>query len=245
MDMTSTEGHSRREFVTTRWSVVLAARRSDTEHCAQALEVLCQTYWFPLYAFVRRQGHSPDQAGDLTQGFFAQLLEKDWLAKISHQEGRFRNFLMVAMKHFISNERAKERAQKRGGGQRTLRLDIGTAETRYCIEPADTTTPEQVFERQWALTLLDQVLTSLRAEYAEKGKGQVFDLLKHCLTGQRDQLDYGCSADQLGATEGAVRVMVHRLKQRYRQLLREHIAHTVATPDEVELEMQHLREALS
>jgi RNA polymerase sigma factor (sigma-70 family) len=243
--MTSTERYSRREFVTTRWSVVLAARNSDTKQCAQALEVLCQSYWFPLYAFVRRQGHSPDQAADLTQGFFAQLLEKDWLSKITHQEGRFRNFLMVAMKHFISNERAKERAQKRGGGRALLRLDVETAETRYRIEPTDETTPEQVFERQWALTLLDQVLTSLQTEYGQKGKGQVFDLLKHSLTGQRDQLNYGGLADQLDATEGAVRVMVHRLKQRYRRLLREHIAHTVATPDEVDLEMQHLREALS
>jgi RNA polymerase sigma factor (sigma-70 family) len=245
MGMTSNEGHSRREFMTTRWSVVLAARDSDTRQCAQALELLCQTYWFPLYAFVRRQGHSPDQAGDLTQGFFAQLLEKDWLAKITHQEGRFRNFLMVAMKHFISNERAKERAQKRGGGHRILRLDIENAETRYRIEPAAKTTPEQVFERQWALTLLDQVLMSLKAEYAKKGKDRVFDLLKHSLTGQRDQLDYGDLAEQLSATEGAVRVMVHRLKQRYRQLLREHIVHTVATPEEVDLEMQHLKQALA
>jgi len=231
--------------MTTRWSVVLAARDSDTRQCAQALELLCQSYWFPLYAFVRRQGHSPDQAGDLTQGFFAQLLEKGWLAKITHQEGRFRNFLMVAMKHFISNERAKERAQKRGGGRRILRLDIENAETRYRIEPADKTSPEQVYERQWALTLLDQVLVSLKAEYAKKGKSKVFDLLKHSLTGQRDRLDYDDLAEQLSATEGAVRVMVHRLKQRYRQLLREHIAHTVATPEEVDLEMQHLREALS
>jgi RNA polymerase sigma-70 factor (ECF subfamily) len=225
--------------------VVLAARDCDTGQSAQALEVLCQTYWFPLYAFVRRQGHSPDQAGDLTQGFFMRLLEKDVLSKIIHKQGRFRNFLMVSMKHFISNERAKERAQKRGGGRHILRLDIETAETRYRIEPADKTTPEQVFERQWALTLLDQVLTSLKTEYAKKGKGPVFDLLKHSLMGQRDQLDYGHLAARLSATEGAVRTMVHRLKQRYRQLLREHIAHTVATSEEVDLEMQHLREALS
>jgi len=243
--MTSTEGHSRRDFVTTRWSVVLAARDSDTKLCAQALEVLCQSYWFPLYAFVRRQGHSPDQAADLTQGFFARLLEKDWLSKITHQEGRFRNFLMVAMKHFISNERAKERAQKRGGGRHILRLDVETAETRLRIEPTDETTPEQVFERQWALTLLDQVLTCLKNEYEQKGRGQVFRVLKQCLTGQRERLDYETLARELEATEGTLRVMVHRLKQRYRQLLREHIAHTVATPEEVDLEMQHLREALS
>lgn len=231
--------------MTTHWSVVLAARNSDTQQCAQALEVLCQTYWFPLYAFVRRQGCQADQAADLTQGFFAQLLEKDWLGKINHQEGRFRNFLMVAMKHYISNERAKDRAQKRGGGRPLLSLNMDRAETRYRIEPAHETTPEQVFERQWALTLLDQVLVSLKTEYSQKDKGQVFDLLKHALTGQRDQLDYGQLAEQLSATEGAVRVMVHRLKQRYRQLLREHIAHTVATPEEVDLEMQHLKKALS
>ena len=231
--------------MTTRWSVVLAARKSDTQQCTQALEVLCESYWFPLYAYVRRQGHSADQAADLTQGFFAQLLEKDWLGKIKHQEGRFRNFLMVAMKNYISNERAKDRAQKRGGGRHLLRLDMEAAETRYRIEPTDETTPEQVFERQWALTLLGQVLASLETEYREKGKGQVFDLLKHSLTGQRDQLEYDKLAEQLGATEGAVRVMVHRLKQRYRQLLREHIAHTVATPEEVDLEMLHLRKALA
>ncbi len=141
---------------------------------------------------------------------------------------------------------APKSGPKSGGGSRhILRLDIETAETRYRIEPADKTTPEQVFERQWALTLLDQVLTSLKAEYAKKGKGPVFDLLKHSLMGQRDQLDYGHLAARLSATEGAVRTMVHRLKQRYRQLLREHIAHTAATSEEVDLEMQHLREALS
>lgn len=232
-------------FATTHWSMVLQAKEKTCSGSEQALSSLCRVYWYPLYAFARRQGCSADEAGDLTQGFFAKLLEKDWLAKITHQEGRFRNFLMVSMKHFIANERAKDRAQKRGGGRPLFRLDVETAETRYRIEPAHETTPEQIFERQWAVVLLDQVLTSLKAEYETKGKAQVFLTLKHCLTGQRDKLGYDTLAQELQATPGAVRVMVHRLKERYRMLLREHIAHTVATQEEVDLELMHLKKALT
>ena len=236
---------SRAWFATTRWSVVLAAKQKQDTRSAQALETLCRAYWVPLYAFVRRQGYNPDQAGDLTQGFFTTLLERNWLAGVTRQEGRFRNFLMVAMKHYISNERAKARAIKRGGACHFMHLDIETAETRYRIEPIDRTTPEQTFERQWALALLDQVLNSLKSEYEQKDKASVFVTLKHCLTGQRDQPDYQALARKLETSQGAVRVMVHRLKDRYRSLLREHIAHTVFTHEEIELELQHLRRVLT
>lgn len=212
---------------------------------ATALEGLCQTYWYPLYAFVRRQGCQPDEAADLTQGFFARLLEKDWLADVDQQKGRFRNFLMASIKHYLSNERAKARAQKRGGGCRIISMDIETAETRLRLEPVETTTPEKLFERQWALTLLEEVLATLRQEYLQQDKGSIFDAIKGCLTGPRDQQPYATMAQQLDCTEGHVRVLVHRLRQRYRQLLRAAVAGTVTSSDEVDAEMEHLRQILT
>ncbi len=212
---------------------------------AAALEGLCQTYWYPLYAFVRRQGCQPDEAADLTQGFFTRLLEKDWLADVDRQKGRFRNFLMASIKHYLSNERAKARAQKRGGGCHIVSMDIETAETRLRLEPVETTTPEKLFERQWALTLLEEVLATLREEYLQQGKGPVFEAIKGCLTGARDQQPYGVVAQQLDCTEGHARVLVHRLRQRYRQLLRAAVAGTVAASNEVDAEMEHLRRILT
>jgi RNA polymerase sigma factor (sigma-70 family) len=232
-------------FATTRWSVVLTAQDKQSSQCHQAMDGLCRTYWYPLYAFVRRQGCTSDEAADFTQGFFARCLEKDWLDSVDQNKGRFRSFLLAAMKHYMSNERARQRAKKRGGGKRIFSLDIQTAETRYKIEPETTTTPEQLFERQWALALLDTVLKDLQNQYQDEGKGDMFDALKPCLIGQSGSLPYGELAKTLQCTEGAVRVMVHRLKKRYRDLLRQHIAHTVATPEDVDAEMQHLRAILS
>ncbi|MCP4452774.1 MAG: sigma-70 family RNA polymerase sigma factor [Planctomycetes bacterium] len=232
-------------FATTRWSVVLTAQDKQSSRCHQAMDGLCRTYWYPLYAFVRRQGCTADEAADFTQGFFARCLEKDWLDNVDQNKGRFRSFLLAAMKHYMSNERARQRAKKRGGGKRIFSLDTTTAETRYKIEPEVTTTPEQLFERQWALALLDTVLKDLEDQYQKEGKGEMFDSLKPCLIGQTASLPYDELALKLQCTEGAARVLVHRLKKRYRDLLRQHIAHTVATPEDVDAEMQYLRAILS
>jgi RNA polymerase sigma factor (sigma-70 family) len=232
-------------FATTRWSVVLTAQDKQSSRCRQAMDGLCRTYWYPLYAFVRKQGCTADQAADFTQGFFARCLERDWLDSVDQSKGRFRSFLLASIKHYVSNERARQRAKKRGGGKRIFSLDIETAETRYRIEPQTTTTPEQLFERQWALALLDTVLKDLQQQYQDVGKAEMFDLLKPCLVGQTGSLPYSELAQKLQCTEGTVRVMVHRLKKRYRDLLRQHIADTVATPEDVESEMQHLRTILS
>lgn len=244
-DGLSSGRHTQAWFTTTRWSVVVNAQQEDSAICAAALEGLCQTYWYPLYAFVRRQGCPPEEAADLTQGFFARLLEKDWLADVDQQKGRFRNFLMASIKHFLSNERAKAQAKKRGGDCRIVSMDIETAETRLRLEPVDTITPDQLFERQWALTLLEEVLVTLRQEYARRDKGPVFEAIKGCLTGSRDQQPYAEIAQQLNSTEGHARVLVHRLRQRYRQLLREAVAGTVASESEIDAEMEHLRRILT
>ncbi|MFC1760748.1 RNA polymerase sigma factor [Planctomycetota bacterium] len=237
--------HTQAWFATTQWSVVLSAQQADSVTSAQALEGLCQTYWYPLYAFVRHQGYQPDEAADMTQGFFARLLEKDWLADVDQNRGRFRNFLMASIKHFVSNERAKQRAKRRGGDKHIVSMDIETAESRLRLEPVDTTTPERLFERQWALTLLEEVLGTLQREYEQREKTEVFRVLKGCLMGSRDQQPYDQLAEQLDSTAGHVRVLVHRLRVRYRQLLREAVAGTVATPDEVDAEMEHLKRVLT
>ncbi len=227
-------------FVTTRWSVVLTAGRSDTLHAQAALEKLCQTYWYPLYAYVRRRGHSPEDAQDLTQAFFARLLERNWVGRADQQKGRFRSFLLSAMNHFLSDEWDKARAQKRGGGLPSVPLQFDTAETRYGHEPADSVTPEQNFERRWALTLLDEVLRRLRAEYEQERRGELFAVLHPCLVGDRTAQPYAELAVKLGVSEGTVKAAVHRLRQRYRQLLRDEIAQTVAEPGEVDEELHHL-----
>lgn len=232
-------------FVTTQWSVVLTAGRSDTTHAHQALEQLCRVYWYPLYAYVRRRGRSPHDAQDLTQEFFARLLEHNWLAAANQERGRFRTFLLTAMERFLANEWDKVRAQKRGGGVRVLPLQFDTAETRFGAEPADTRSPEQAFERRWALTLLDEVLRMLEVEQRAEGKAEQFATLKQCLVGDRASLPYDQIAQATGLSEGAVKVTVHRLRLRYRELLRAEIANTVATPDEVDAEMRHLFNVLT
>jgi RNA polymerase sigma-70 factor (ECF subfamily) len=232
-------------FITTHWSVVLAARRSDTTRAQAALARLCQAYWYPLYAYVRRRGYGAHDAQDLTQEFFARLLEQNWLAQADRERGRFRTFLLAALNHFLANEWDKARAKKRGGAVQIVPLQLDTAETRYGQEPADPLTPEQCFERRWALALLDEVLSRLREEHATAGTEGLFDALKPCLVGDRQAQPYAALAAKLGMTEGAVKVAVHRLRQRYRQLLREEIANTVGSRGEVDEEMHHLFSVLA
>jgi RNA polymerase sigma-70 factor (ECF subfamily) len=232
-------------FVTTHWSVVLAAGRSDTTRAHDALAHLCKSYWYPLYAYARRRGCSPHDAQDLTQDFFARLLAGKWVAEADRQRGRFRSFLLTAMKHFMANEWHKAQAQKRGGGQPILSLDDDTAEHRYRLEPAETATPESLFERGWALTLLEGVLARLEEEYRVDGKQAWMEAMRPALTTDRGDLDYADLAHKLGMTETAARVAVHRLRQRYRQLIRAEVASTVASPEEVEAEMHYLFQALT
>jgi RNA polymerase sigma factor (sigma-70 family) len=232
-------------FVTTHWSVVVAAGRSDTTRARDALARLCQTYWHPLYAYVRRLGNSPPDAQDLTQEFFARLLAKNYLVEADESRGRFRSFLLAALKHFLTNEWHKARAQKRGGGQIPISIDFGTAETSFHHEPADTLTPEKIYERRWALTLLEQVLQRLRQEYARTGREHLFEQLKPTLTEASRAVRYAEIAVRLNLSEGAVKVAVHRLRLRYREVLRAEIADTVASPGEVEDELRNLFAALS
>lgn len=232
-------------FVTTHWSVVLQAGRKGTTHALDALEQLCRVYWYPLYAYVRRRGYSPPDAQDLTQEFFVRLLERNWLARANQAKGRFRTFLLHAIERFLANEWDKVSALKRGGGQKLVPLQLDTGETRYSAEPADLRTPEQVFERRWALALLGEVMQQLEAEYRAEGKSDLFRALRSCLVGDREGLPYPQLARQLGMSEGAVRVAVHRLRRRYRELLRAEIAHTVASPEEVDAEMRHLFKVLA
>jgi len=223
---------------------VLAAGRADTPNAQAALETLCRTYWYPLYAYARRRGQSVEDAQDLTQAFFARLLERHWVADADQQRGRFRTFLLTAMNRFMAGEWDKMRAQKRGGGLGHVPLRLGDAETRYGCEPADDRTPEQYFERRWALTLLDTVLQQLRSEYEAEGKAEVFAALNSTISGGTESQPYAILAEQVGLSEGAVKVAVHRLRKRYRQLLRAQIAQTMAEGEDVDEELQHLFAAL-
>jgi len=232
-------------FVTTHWSVVVSAGVKGTPDSAAALESLCRTYWYPLYAYVRRTGHSPEDAEDLTQAFFARFLEKQWVAAADRKRGRFRSFLLASLKHFLANEWDKARAQKRGGHLKWVSLEADTAETRYQRELADTATPDRDFDRRWALALLDTVLARLQQEYREEGKAQMFEQLKGTLGGSRAGLPYAQLGQQLRMSEGAVKVAVHRLRQRYRAILRSAIAQTVAVDSDVEAELRHLFSALA
>lgn len=232
-------------FVTTHWSVVLAATGADTTKAQAALEHLCRMYWYPIYHFVRRQGHSVHDSQDLTQEFFARLLEKKWIADADQSRGRFRSYLLMVLKRFLTVEWHRANAQKRAGNRHCLPLPLDTAETRYLREPADTSTPEQAFERQWALTLLETVLHQLRLEYEKDGKGRLFETFKPCLLGSRESQPYVALAASLDMSEGAVKVAVHRLRERYRNRLKAEIAHTVASPADVDNEMRHLFRVLN
>jgi RNA polymerase sigma factor (sigma-70 family) len=232
-------------FTATHWSVVLAAAEGDSPRARVALEALCHAYWYPLYAFVRRTGQSPHDAEDSVQGFFAVCIDRNYLAAAQKEKGRFRSFLLLALKRFLAKERDKSRARKRGGGQKPIALDGLTAEQRYALEPAEHLSADRLFERRWALTLLEQVLSRLRDEQAAAGRLEAFEELKEFLLAGGRGTPYQEVAARLGLSEGAVKVTVHRLRQRYRALLEEEIGNTVASPQEVEAERRYLLAVLS
>jgi RNA polymerase sigma factor (sigma-70 family) len=232
-------------FATTHWSVVLAASDSTNARATEALEYLCRTYWYPLYAFVRRQGRSPEDAQDLTQGFFAHLLRKDFLSGVGPDKGRFRSFLLACLKHFLADEWEKSRTAKRGRDRPEALLNLEQAEERYRLEARVETHAESLYERRWAFDLLDRVLDRLRHEAVASGRVAVFDQLAGVLLGERPAETYAQLGARLGMSETAVKVTVHRQRQRYRELLREEIAHTVVHPDEIDEEMRYLFEVVS
>jgi RNA polymerase sigma-70 factor (ECF subfamily) len=225
-------------FVTTHWSVVLEAQ-GESPAAQHALEKLCRTYWWPLYGFVRRSGYNQEEAQDLTQGFFALLLERRDLDVVRREKGHLRSYLLVSLKNFLAKARRSELAIKRGQGRTLVPLDELLARERADLEPMDMLTPDRIFERRWALTLLDQVLTRLESEYRSAGSAKLFDCLKEFLSDEPGRRSQAEVAAELGMTENAVKQAFHRLRQRYRQLLRDEIAQTVAVPGDVEEELRH------
>lgn len=232
-------------FATTHWSVVLAAGETTSSQAEVALEKLCRAYWYPLYAHVRRRGYSPHDAQDLTQGFFARLLEKNWVGAADREKGKFRSFLLSVLDHYLGDERDRANAAKRGGGQALISLDEQTAEKLLSQEPASYLSPEKEFDKSWAAALLQQGMTRLRGEFEASGKGQTFDQLKLFLEGEANSGDYAAMAVGLGMSANAIAVSVHRLRQRYRELVRVEVANTVASPNEVEDEMRYLFSVLA
>ena len=231
-------------FQTTHWSLVLRAGHREDRNADVALAALCQRYWFPLYAYVRRRVADAHDAQDLTQEFFARLLEKRYLAVADPRRGKFRCFLLASLEHFLTNEWKRGHAQKRGGGVRPLRLDLEAGESRLSLEPVDDVTPERLFERQWVLTLLDLVMQRLEREYRLSGRSEQFERLKGALTGQRDGLPYAALGAELKISEEAARQAASRLRKRYRELLREEVSQTLAEPGEVDDEIRSLFEVL-
>jgi RNA polymerase sigma-70 factor (ECF subfamily) len=232
-------------FATTHWTVVLAAGRQHTPQSDAALEELCRTYWFPLYAYVRRRGHTKQDAEDLTQAFFARLLEKIFPANLAAEKGKFRAFLLAALKHFLANEWDKSQRQKRGGGVTPLSLDWQTADAKFKVAAVSEPGPDQAFDREWALALLAKVIVQLQKECAAAGKARLFEQLKIFLTAGNAETAQRETAKSLGMEEGAVRVAIHRLRKRYRILLREEIAQTLSDPAQAEEELRALFGAFS
>jgi RNA polymerase sigma-70 factor (ECF subfamily) len=227
-------------FGTTHWSVVLTAGRSDTTQAQAALETLCQTYWYPLYAYMRRRGHSPEDAQDLTQEFFARLLAGNWVGDADRAKGRFRTFLLTALNRFLANEWDRQHALKRGGFAPVLSIDEELAESRFASEPAHNLQPDVLFERQWAMALLERTVARLREEYAATGRARLFECLQGCLAKDESALPYAEIAVRLNLTEAAIKMAVQRLRARYREILRAEIADTVSSPEEIEEEIRHL-----
>jgi RNA polymerase sigma-70 factor (ECF subfamily) len=228
------------KVATTQWSQVLAARDGTDTEARRALESLCETYWQPLYAYIRHQGHGPDEAKDLTQAYFTEFLEKDFLAVVDPGKGRFRSFLLTSLRHFLSHKRTQSRALKRGGSVLTLSLDTDVAEVRCTQEQAAGRSPEEVFERQWALTVLGRSLVRLRNESKTENQRRSFETLKPYLTGEEPRTPYREAGEKLGMTEMAVRKAAHRLRRRFGQVLRDEIAETVAGEEEIDGEVRHL-----
>jgi len=227
-------------FANTHWSVVLLAGQSDSPFCQEALENLCRSYWYPLYAFLRRQGYATADAKDLTQAFFANFLQKNFLLAVNPAKGKFRSFLLMALKHFLANEWDRAKAEKRGGKHTIISLDEQTAEGRYLLEPSSSVTPEALYDHRWALTVLDEVLHHLKGEYEVAEKASQFEELHVYLSSEPAEGAYATVAARLGLSKGAVAVAVHRLRQRYGELLRKEIGRTVSTPAEIPEEMRFL-----
>jgi RNA polymerase sigma factor (sigma-70 family) len=227
-------------FHTTRWTVVVTAGRRHTPQSDIALEELCRSYWFPLYAYVRRRGYAKEDAEDLTQAFFAAFLGKNYLHGLSVERGRFRAFLLAALKHFLANEWDKSQRQKRGGAASHLSLDWQSADTQFQVADATVLGPDKAFDREWAVALLGNVIERLDAECAAEGHTREFEVLKIFLTAGKGALPHAAAAAALGLEEGAVRVAVHRLRKRYRELLRDEIAQTLADSSQVDEELRAL-----
>ena len=240
---TSFAGPSR--FLTTRWSVVAAAGSGEPREAAEALEQLAEAYWYPLYAYARRAGNEPDRARDLVQGLFMLLLERGDLTSVAPDKGRFRAFLLTALRNHELNQLARERALKRGGDRRAISIDAAGADTRYGHEPSHELTPERLFERTWALSVLDRAQARVELRYRESGQSELFERLRPSLGGQAPAPAHAELAADLGMTEGAVKVALHRLRKRFGTELRAEIAETVADPAEVDAEVRHLFEALA
>jgi len=232
-------------FATTHWTVVLAAGKRSTPQADRALEELCRTYWFPLYAYVRRRGRTKEDAEDLTQAFFARFLAKNYLEGLNAERGRFRAFLLASLKHFLANEWDKSQRRKRGGGATHLSLDWQTADTQFQVTAVNETSPDKAFDREWAVTLLARVIQRLQAECEADGRGKLFSELKIFLTAGKGELSHAEAAKSLDMDETTVRVAVHRLRKRYRQLLRDEIAQTLADAADVDEEMRALFGAFS
>ena len=232
-------------FATTHWTVIRSAINPSSPEYKQALVTLCQTYWFPLYAYVRRNGYDTHEAQDYTQAFFTQILEKCGLGKVDSSLGKFRSYLLGALKHFMADERDRLRAKKRGGDQTIISLDIQNAEDQYAREPIDRLSPEKLFERTWALTVLQKAMSRLEGEFHDVQKQRLFRHLINYLAPTGDSVPYSDMADKLHMSEGAVKVSVHRMRKRYQELLRDEIAQTVASEEEIEEELCGLFDALS
>jgi RNA polymerase sigma-70 factor (ECF subfamily) len=231
------------QFPATRWSLVVAAGDPHRKEARSALVSLCESYWYPLYAYLRRRGYSSDQAQDLTQEFFVRVIEGRYLDRAEPEKGRFRAFLLTSLKFFVADEDDRRRARKRGGGM-VVPLEFSSGEERYQREPAHDETPERIYERRWALSVLDRVVEKLRNEFVQHGRPDHFERLKVFLLGQSDA-PYGALAQELNTSVGALKVAIHRLRKRYRELFRQEIADTVADPAAVESELRHLAAALT
>jgi RNA polymerase sigma factor (sigma-70 family) len=234
-----------RVFATTQWSVVLSAAERDTLPAREALEALCGAYWYPIYVYVRRKGHGADEAEDLTQSFFAQLIAREHLLLANPHKGRFRTFLLAMLDQFLAHEWSRAHRRKRGGQFAFISLDQCTPEERYALEPVDRNTPEQKFQKQWALAVLKQAMTRLAEECEALGKGALFQEVKGGLSGEQEIARYADISRRLGMSDGSLRVAVHRLRQRYGELVRNEIAQTVQRAEDVDDELRYLIQVLS